>query len=196
MSGNADRGRPRYREGREALLAATVRLVARTGLRGLTYRAVAAESGTTHGLVSYHFGSRDRLIAAAAQYASQHAVESVSLGTGGIADLAAALPGTGEREAPYHTFMSELTLEARRRPSLMPTIADLYTHYRELTEAMLVEDGIADPDGSIARMVFAAVDGLMIQHYIDGDSHATQAAIEALREILRTADRARRDQGS
>ncbi|WP_416979825.1 TetR family transcriptional regulator [Streptomyces sp. T028] len=45
-----------YGEGRDALLIAAVRVVARDGLRKLTYRAVAAEAGVTHGLVAHHFG--------------------------------------------------------------------------------------------------------------------------------------------
>src|SRR5438132_3593131 len=54
--------KPRYGEGRQALLDAAVQVVGRSGLRGLTYRAVAAEAGVTQGLVAHHFGSRDRLI--------------------------------------------------------------------------------------------------------------------------------------
>ena len=48
--------RPGYGEGRDALLTATVRVVARRGLRNLTYRAVAEEAGVTHGLVAHYFG--------------------------------------------------------------------------------------------------------------------------------------------
>jgi AcrR family transcriptional regulator len=56
-----------YGDGREALLTAAVRVVARKGIRHLTYRALARQAGVTHGLVTYHFGSRDALIRAALQ---------------------------------------------------------------------------------------------------------------------------------
>jgi DNA-binding transcriptional regulator YbjK len=36
--------KPRYGEGRRALLDAAIRVVARQGLRGLTYRAVGKEA--------------------------------------------------------------------------------------------------------------------------------------------------------
>jgi TetR/AcrR family transcriptional regulator, regulator of biofilm formation and stress response len=62
MAKRAESGRPGYNEGREALLEATVRVVAEHGLRGLTYRRVAEAAQTTHALVSYHFGSWDALI--------------------------------------------------------------------------------------------------------------------------------------
>ncbi|MFE4582354.1 hypothetical protein ACFRKC_42725, partial [Streptomyces chartreusis] len=44
--GRKPRRRMNYGEGREALLNAAVRVVARGGLRKLTYRAVAQEAGT------------------------------------------------------------------------------------------------------------------------------------------------------
>jgi AcrR family transcriptional regulator len=68
--------RGEYGNGRRALLDATVRVVARKGLRGLTYREVAAEAGVTYGLVHHHFGSRDALV----QESLKHAVrESLSV---------------------------------------------------------------------------------------------------------------------
>src|SRR3954452_8454336 len=62
MSSAARDPRRSHGPGRQALLDATVRVVARKGLRGLTYREVAAEAGVTYGLVSHHFGTREVLI--------------------------------------------------------------------------------------------------------------------------------------
>src|SRR5438552_12981604 len=71
--------RPEYGAGREALLDAAIRVVARRGLRHLTYRAVAAEAGVTHGLVAHHFGSRDALLLAALRHSVQRSIEVTSL---------------------------------------------------------------------------------------------------------------------
>ncbi len=68
-----DRALP-YGEGRAALLAAVVRIVAERGLRNLTYRAVAKEAGVTHGLVTHHFGTRDALIHAALEYSLETSI--------------------------------------------------------------------------------------------------------------------------
>ena len=65
-----------YGTGREALLDAAVRVVARGGLRRLTYRAVAQEAGVTHGLVVHHFGSRDALIEEALAHAVRQSLSS------------------------------------------------------------------------------------------------------------------------
>ncbi len=61
----------RYGDGREALLAAVVHVVADRGLRGLTYRAVAEHAGVNNTLISHHFGSRDALLEAAMEWASE-----------------------------------------------------------------------------------------------------------------------------
>src|SRR5690349_24381102 len=88
------RRRVHYGEGREALLKAAVRVVARGGLRRLTYRAVAEEAGVTHGLVVHHFGSRDALIEAPLEHTIRTSLSTSALepGTGQVADFAAGVP--------------------------------------------------------------------------------------------------------
>ncbi len=49
-------------ERRQQLLESAFAVAARDGLDGLTIRAVAAEAGLSHGLVLFHFGSKDGLL--------------------------------------------------------------------------------------------------------------------------------------
>lgn len=49
-------------ERRQQLLASAFAVAARDGLDGLTVRAVAAEAGLSHGLVLFHFGSKEGLL--------------------------------------------------------------------------------------------------------------------------------------
>lgn len=87
------RKRVDYGTGREALLNAAVRVVARGGLRKLTYRAVAEEAGVTHGLVVHHFGSRDALIEAGPRACGTYQREHECPGTGyGERELSRILP--------------------------------------------------------------------------------------------------------
>lgn len=51
-------------ERREQLLAACVAVARRDGLGAVTARAVAVEAGASPGLVFFHFGSKDALLAA------------------------------------------------------------------------------------------------------------------------------------
>lgn len=49
-------------ERRHQLLESAFAVAARDGLDGLTIRAVAAEAGLSHGLVLFHFGSKEGLL--------------------------------------------------------------------------------------------------------------------------------------
>src|SRR4051812_25531287 len=114
----AARGRPQYGSGREALLDAAITVVARRGLRYLTYRSVAAEAGVTHGLVAHHFGSRDALLTAALQHSVQRSIDVTALRTdsGTPDDFVRGFAKMVERDPDLHAFQYEVLLEARRSP--------------------------------------------------------------------------------
>lgn len=70
---------PGYGEGADALLAATIVVVARRGLRGLTFRAVAESAGVNNSLIAYHFHTRDELLLAALRWATTNAITTTGL---------------------------------------------------------------------------------------------------------------------
>ena len=174
-----------YGNGRRALLDATVRVVARKGLRGLTYREVAAEAGVTYGLVSHHFGSRDALV----QEALKHAVrESLSVSflherAQSIEDFGRGLAEAVDRFPDQQLFEYEMGLEARRRPEMLAELRAIYDDYVTLVERQLRAVGI-DRERSFARLVFAALDGLVLQQLFFGRPDETRRGIEELRELL------------
>ncbi|MHC3473481.1 TetR/AcrR family transcriptional regulator [Streptomyces sp. 7R007] len=185
--GRKPRRRMNYGEGREALLNAAVRVVARGGLRKLTYRAVAQEAGTTHGLVVHHFGSRDALIEEALAHAVRTSLDTSALepGTGETADFAAGVSQMVTVEPDKQAFQYELLLEARRRPELLPHLRTLYDEYFDATQRELTRmlpEGTGRP---LARLVFAALDGLVLHQLVFGGPGTTDAAIEELRLLLR-----------
>src|SRR5262245_62772174 len=51
------------------LMEATLRIIGRKGLDGVTHRAVAAEAGMSLGAVTHHFATRDILVDAALRFA-------------------------------------------------------------------------------------------------------------------------------
>ncbi|KUL21991.1 TetR/AcrR family transcriptional regulator [Streptomyces regalis] len=185
--GRKPRRRMNYGEGREALLNAAVRVVARGGLRKLTYRAVAQEAGTTHGLVVHHFGSRDALIEEALAHAIRTSLSTSALepGTGKVADFSVGVSDMVTADPDIQAFQYELLLEARRRPELLPQIRALYDDYFDATERELfrmLPDGAGRP---LTRLVFAALDGLVLHQLVFGEPRTTDAAIEELRGLLR-----------
>jgi AcrR family transcriptional regulator len=60
-------------ERREAILVAAARVIARSGVRGLRVEEVASEAGVSPPLLYYHFASRQGLIRAALERASDKA---------------------------------------------------------------------------------------------------------------------------
>ncbi|MBT8161827.1 MULTISPECIES: TetR/AcrR family transcriptional regulator [Arthrobacter] len=153
-----------YGDGREALLAAVIDVVAEKGLRGVTYRAVAARAGVNHTLVTHHFGSIEGLLAATMEWAVQRSIQETGLA--GIADFdegfADSLMATVSAEPELQLFQFEMLLESRRNPKILPMVEGLYDTYVEAVEEALAQRGL-DTSGEASRAIFAALDGLMLQ---------------------------------
>lgn len=179
--------RPPYGSGREALLEAAITVVARRGLRYLTYRSVASEAGVTHGLVAHHFGSRDALLLAALRHSVERSIDITELRTPSSdpEDFVQGLADMVDRDPDLHAFQYEVLLEARRNPEVREHAAELYASYRSAAREGLAQLGIAD--GPLADLVFAALDGLVFQQITVGPVAVTEAAVDALRRLLAAA---------
>ncbi|MHB1536979.1 MAG: TetR/AcrR family transcriptional regulator [Solirubrobacteraceae bacterium] len=180
-----DSQRPQYAEGREALLTAAARVIARDGFGGLTYRSVAEAAGTTHGLVSYHFGSRDNLIHETVLKACRDAVEGARLEpeSGRLEDFASGLSTLAAEASDEQVLQFELALEATRRKELVPEVRTLYEQYFAVTRNALASFGL-EPHDALVRLVFAALDGITLQQLIYDRPQDTEASIAALRKLI------------
>ncbi|MFF7760787.1 TetR/AcrR family transcriptional regulator [Streptomyces griseorubiginosus] len=182
--GNADQeSRPGYGEGRWALLEAAVRVVVRGGLRKLTYRAVAAEAGVTHGLVAHHFGSRDTLLEEALRWCVARSVETSSLvpASGRLEDFAATLADFVAADPDLQLFQYELKLESSRRSELRHLVDLLYDAYRDAVREALA---CLDVSQEMTDIVFAALDGLVFHQVTSGAPDCIDESVAALRRLL------------
>lgn len=181
-----DRHRIAYGEGREALLKAVIAVVARSGLRNVTYRSVAAEAGVAHGLVRHHFGSRDTLIQEALHYSVTQSIDTTALEveSDSLADLARNLANSVNDDPDIQAFQYELILEARRRPELRQYVEIIYKTYRDAVYRALSAAGIDDRD--LAELVFCTLDGLVFQQLALGNPEATEKGLRQLRKLLET----------
>lgn len=172
-------------EGRQALLEAAAVVVADKGLRGLTYRAVAAEAGVTYGLVFHHFGSRDAMIAETLDFISHRSMQESWLHRSAtrVNDIGEGTVERGERWVDEQAFGFEMGLEARRRPDLQPRMRAIYEEYKELMQAQLVDIGF-EPDEALAQLVFAAIDGLILQQVFFGAPLGGEAPLRRLHQLL------------
>jgi TetR/AcrR family transcriptional regulator, regulator of biofilm formation and stress response len=176
---------PGHGEGRDALLRAVLRVGARLGFASLTYRAVAAEAGVTYALVTYHFGSLDAMVREALALAAKESIERshITLAGNEIEAFADTLGVLVSDDPEGQAFQYEIALEARRRPELLGDIRALYESYFAVIGHSLANlDLGGDPE--LAQLVFATLDGLVLQQLLFSDGARTDAALKLLREIL------------
>lgn len=176
----------KYGTGREALLRAAVSVVAAKGLRGLTYRSVAEAAGVNNTLVAHHFGSRDALIAAALDWAAEQSIsasrlrEAVTPGRSFTESLLELLL----EEPELQVFQYEMVLEARRRPELSAAVTALYENYVSALADGLTAAGLTGDVRVVARTLFAALDGLVLQYLAGVERSVIAASLEEVHDVL------------
>lgn len=159
------RGGLNYGEGREALLKATVAVVAQKGLRGLTFRAVAEEAGVNNTLIAHHFGTRDKLLSAALEWSLDRSIAAADLSEYATDAEAfrAALVANVLSEPDVEIFQFEMILESSRRPELQDAVRSLYQRYVAALGAGREKLGVPSSE-PLNLALFAALDGLMLQY--------------------------------
>lgn len=187
-----DSRKPRgYGDGKDALLRATIRVVAAKGMRGLTFRAVAAEAGVNNTLIAHHFGTRDNLLAAALEWSTARSIGLTHLSeyASDAPSFRSALVQSVLSEPELHAFQFEMILESSRRADLQPAVHRLYDQYVAALAGGRSALGLPSSDG-LDRALFAALDGLVLQylaHAITAEQFAD--AVDALGSAVASSDR-------
>jgi DNA-binding transcriptional regulator YbjK len=157
--GTAQQTDGRRRKGdrrRQQLLAATIRLVGRVGLAGVTQRAVAAEAGLPPSAVLYYFSTVDELLVATLTAVNDHYLrtfDELPADRPGALDALAELV-TADRDRVRAEY--ELWLLVARRPELRAELAR-WNAALDALAGRLVDD-------PARRLGFAAaVDGLFLR---------------------------------
>ena len=169
--------------GRAALLSATITVVALGGLRALTYRAVAAEAGVSHGLVRYHFGTRDQLISEALDYSINESLSASNMHAQVLTpgEFAEGVETLASRQGDIHAFQYELLLESRRRPDLAPHVERYYQQYREAIARQLTNLGVTDQ--AMADAIWFMLDGVVFKQLVaPSDEHGALGYVRGLIE--------------
>ncbi len=158
---------------RDEIVAATLRVAATKGLANTTVRDVAAEMGTSSGLIHHYFASMDDVLAAAfaeAAGADLADTEAAMKSCSGATEQLASFFGSYTRTDEYSAFQMWLDAwaEASRRPALGATSRRLNIAWQRLI-ATAIAEGIAegtmscdDPDAAAWR-VLSLLDGLSMQ---------------------------------
>lgn len=169
---------------KDRLLDAAIEIAGREGLPAVTYRAVAARAGVTHGLVRHHFGTREQLLAEAFRRAAAQDSDAVLLRATTVAEFASTFVESFNASWERPVLQYDQTTQAIRGALPIDHIRQQYEGYIAEVRQTFDALGIDDPDGSTAALVFAALDGLVLQHLIFRDDLRTEHVLDALRDIL------------
>jgi AcrR family transcriptional regulator len=106
-----------HEQRREELLAAAWRVIARSGIAGLTTREIAREAGVSTGVLAHYFADKEELLAAALRLSHQQVYARIRERTQGLLGLEAisvvmleALPLDGQRLLEAQVEMAFLSL--------------------------------------------------------------------------------------
>jgi DNA-binding transcriptional regulator YbjK len=170
-----DGRRARGEASRQAILDATVRVIAAGGLTSVTHRAVAVEAGVSTALTTYHFATLDDLLQATLASLSATGVarlaasaELAQSGTITLADAATTflIEELGSNRAAFIANL-ELQFASVRRPAWSAVMTNTYEAFVELIQRYV-------GDEQAARAIFSAAFGFAVHHVIQG-SHPTDA---------------------
>ena len=165
-------GRRQVEVRREEILAATVEQAGRLGMHGLRVQDVATALGVSTGLVFYHFATRDKLLAAALEYAVDRDLARLDRvlerANGPLDRLRRVIAGYGPTgAAPGWTLWIDAWAMALRHPPIRTALRHLDARWRTALHAAVV-DGVdngvfrcADPAGTVAR-IGGLLDGLSV----------------------------------
>jgi AcrR family transcriptional regulator len=158
---------------RETIVDAAIAVALRKGLASTTVRDVAAEMGTSSGLVHHYFTSMDDVLAAAFErVAEQDLATSATAMTAAPSPLAALRVffrtyAPADKDWAFQLWL-DAWAEAARRPAVQATSRRLNLAWQDLLERT-IRDGVADgsfrcadPTGASWR-ILSLLDGLALQ---------------------------------
>lgn len=177
----------------ERLLAAAVRLVAASGLRGLTHRGVDREAGLPEGSCSAYMRTRSALLTRLTEYV-------IAFFTAEIADLTQRIEShAGEKEyavsqtgAMLRSWLDEpdlllvrmeLTLEGSRQPAIAAIMQAQAQRLTEVVEHTMLTAG-HEHGTARATTLIAAIDGILLRALREPPARRDALTEESLRLLL------------
>ncbi|MGW9074625.1 TetR/AcrR family transcriptional regulator [Streptomyces yangpuensis] len=177
---------------KEKLLEGALRTLVEQGIAKASARTIAATAGVGQGLIFYHFGSVDDLLAAACRYGAEQRVARyrdrlAALGDlGELVEFARAMHAE-EREAGHVAVLGQLLAAGQNSPALAAATADGLGLWIAELEAVLTRllaatplDGFADPAG-LARATAASFVGIELYEVVD--PQGAGRAFDALEQL-------------
>ena len=150
---------------RSALVQGAFRAIAECGLEGLRLRAVAAAAGIDHSTLHHHFDTKQDLIGAVVEFATEPLRSTIANdGTprerldGHLATLASMM----QSRPDLFVVLAEIDLRARRDAEVAAVVNEVEAGWRLVLTALFRDSRIsADPE-DMAELTIAAVKGVRL----------------------------------
>lgn len=175
-----DGRRARGERARQALIDATLAIIERDGVAGVTHRAVTREAGLTATAAAYHFATINDLLEASLVDADARAAAALSRcqqASDPVRALAGWLVEVFDRERPRCIAEYELYLYAARVPSMRGAAARWLTDLRAMAHTWT-------PEPRAVAVICAYVDGLMLQALAAGQTPDADDVEATLRHLI------------
>lgn len=178
-------------ERRARLIEASIACLAKGGIQGFTVDNICAEAGTSRGLITHHFGSKNALLAAA--YAAIYGkvlenLDRTELSPESIDELVEMIFGDSFLSREYLNVWLALWGEIAVNPVLQVEHRKNYALYREhiarAISAFARARGVTVDSYDAATILISLVDGLWLEQCIDQSLLSLDRAKDLCRRTL------------
>ncbi|MDQ3759438.1 MAG: TetR/AcrR family transcriptional regulator [Actinomycetota bacterium] len=175
---------------RERILEGCLEVLKDQGYAGLSIAKVAAASAESKALVSYHFGSKDGLVAAAGRELGEEITREVLDGLEGattveriVTGAAGALWGLIERDERLPRVYFDLNAVSVVDSGVRDVLREIKSAWREVLSRLLrdARPPVAHADvGALTTLIIAGLEGLTLERIERGET----AELDRARELF------------
>jgi TetR/AcrR family transcriptional regulator, regulator of biofilm formation and stress response len=178
---------------RAAIVDGAMAVIAEVGPDGLTHRRVAAAAGVSLAATTRWFASKEDIVEAAFLRSVEESVQAIDVARERVRawtadsapdELAAVVERECTRDRERTIIGYALWIEAQRRPVLRPAAQRWTDAYVDLYRLVLRTIGATGDVEARARLLAAAVDGLVSQQLVSPDPLDRAALADVLRPLL------------
>lgn len=199
VTGRARPGRPST-GARERILKAGLEVLKAEGYAGMTIAKVSAAAGENKALISYHFGSKQGLVAAVGRQVGDSITEEVVAGIGRAGSIDGVVRGVidglwtvMDRDVRIARVYFDLTAVSVVEPNVRQVMQEVRAGWRGVLATMLREADLqisAAAARTGALFVHTGVEGLVLERVQAGDSAELRRARELFqRSAVRALER-------
>lgn len=173
---------------RERILEAALEVLKAEGYAGLTVSKVAARAGENKALVSYHFGSKQGLVATAARALGEMITADVLAGVSGATTVREIVSGSIdavwrvlERDERLPRAYFDINAVSVVESDVRGALREIKDRWREVLAELLADAGVQPATVPAATvLLIAAIEGFCLEWIERGDTPDLDAARQLL----------------